>query len=89
MSNTVLERIHRVIGNLVQTCNITHQYVDKDEPWLGILASAAFAILSTTNRLKGYILVQLRFFCDIILLVNIQWIRYKYVIKIKRKLFKI
>ena len=38
----------------MQTFNITQTYVDKDDPWTGILAAAAFEIHSTTNRLKGY-----------------------------------
>ena len=32
MSNAILERIHQVLGNLVQTCNITQTYVDEDDP---------------------------------------------------------
>ena len=43
-SNAVLERIHQVQGNMVQTCNITQTYVDKYDPWLGILFDVAFAI---------------------------------------------
>ena len=54
MSNAILEQIHQVLGNLVRTCNIIHTYVDKNDLWLVILASAEFAILSTKNRLKGY-----------------------------------
>ena len=65
MSNTILEWIQQVIGNLVRTCNITQTYVDEDDPWLWILA--AFAIFSTTNRLKGYSLGQQVFGRDIIL----------------------
>ena len=67
MSNVILERIHQVLGNLVRTCNITQTYVDEYEPWSGILAAASFAILSTTNSLKGYSPVQLVFFRDVIL----------------------
>ena len=46
----ILKQIHQVIGNLVLTCNITQTYDDKDDPWSGILAAAAFVILSTNNR---------------------------------------
>ena len=53
-SNEILERINQVLGDLVRTFNIKQTYVDKDDPWLGILATAAFAICSTKNRLKGY-----------------------------------
>ena len=50
ISDSILKQIHQVIGNLVLTCNITQNYDDKDDPWSVILATAAFVILSTTNR---------------------------------------
>ena len=68
MSNEILERIHQVLGNLVQTFYISNQnYIEKDDPWTGILAAAAFAIFSTTNRDKGYSLGKLIFELDMIL----------------------
>ena len=67
MSNAILERIHHVIGNLVRTCNITHHYIEKDDPWLRILYSAAFLISSTTNNLRVYSPGQLVFGRDMIL----------------------
>ena len=67
MSNVILEQIHQVLGNLVRTRNITQNYVDENDPSLGILATAAFAIITTTNRLKCYSLVQLIFGCNMIL----------------------
>ena len=67
MYNAILERIHQVLGKLVQTCNMTQTYIEKDDPWLGILSAAYFAVFSTTNRLKCYSLCQLVFFSDMIL----------------------
>ena len=68
MYNAVLERIHQVLGNLVQTFNISTQtYVDKNDPWMGILAAAAFVVLSKTNRKNVYSLGQLIFVHDTIL----------------------
>ena len=62
MSNTVLESIHQVLGNLVRNFNIsTQNYVDEDYLWKGILAAADFAILSATNRQNFYSPVQLLF----------------------------
>ena len=58
-SNAILERICRVIGNLVRTYNIKETYVDKDDPWSGILSAALLVICSTENRLKVYSPVQL------------------------------
>ena len=70
MSNAALERIHQVLGNLVRTCNIPQTYVDKDDPWSCILATAVFFIISTTNKLKGYSPFPLVFGCDMIILVK-------------------
>ena len=67
MSNTVLERIHQVLGNLVRTFNISLTYVEKKDPWTDILAVAAFVIFSKTNGQKGYSTSQLIFLCDMIL----------------------
>ena len=66
-SNMILEQINQVLGNLVRTCNSTHTYVDKDDPWSGILAAAVFAICSTSNMLNGYSTGKLGFVHDIIL----------------------
>ena len=65
--NEILERIHKVLGNLVQPYHTKGAYIDKDDPWLDILAVTEFEILSTTNRLKGYSLVELIFGCNMIL----------------------
>ena len=67
MSNAILERIHQVLGNIFCTFNIQQTYVDKDDPCTDILDAAAFAILSTTSRKKGYSPVLLIFVRDMIL----------------------
>ena len=67
MSNAILERIHQVLGNLVQTSNVQQTYVNKNDPWTGILAAAAFAIHSTISSQNGYSPVQLVFGRDITL----------------------
>ena len=46
---------------------IIQTYVEEDDPWSFILAAAAFVILQTTYRLKGYSLGQLLFGRDMIL----------------------
>ena len=70
MSNAILELIHQVLGNLVRNFNIQQTYVDENDPWTGILATAAFAIRSTTNRQKGYSPGQFIFVRDIILRIK-------------------
>ena len=68
MYNEVLERIHQVLGKLVQTFNISKKnYVEKKDPWLGILYAEAFAICSTNKKQKVYILGQLVFGSDMII----------------------
>ena len=44
-SNAILDRVNQNLGNLVRTCNIKQTYIEEDDPWTGILATAAFAIL--------------------------------------------
>ena len=57
------------------TFNIKETNVGEDDPWLGILAAAAFVILSTKNGLKGYSPGQLVFGRDKILPIkhNMDW----------------
>ena len=65
-SNEILERIHHVLVNLVRTFNRIETYFDEYDSKTDILYAAEFAMLSTTNRLKGYSPGQLLFGCDII-----------------------
>ena len=67
MSNTVLEQIQQVLGNLVRNFDISQTYVDKNYPWTVILSAAAFPIRSTNSRLKGCSPLQLVFGHDMIL----------------------
>ena len=67
MSNVVLECIYRVLRNLVRKFNISQTYVDRNDPWTGILAAVTFSILSTNNRLKDYSTGWLIFGCDVII----------------------
>ena len=70
MSNIVLEQINQVLVNLVWTCNITQHYVDKDFPWTGILAAAAFEIHLTIDSLNRYSTETLIFGQDMIILIK-------------------
>ena len=67
MYNAILEQIHRVLVNLVWTCNIKQIYVNKYDPWLGIFSAAAFEVPSTTNKQKGSSPGPLLFGCGTIL----------------------
>ena len=49
MSNIILERINQVLGNLLQSINISQNYIQKYDLWSGIFDAASFAIRSTNN----------------------------------------
>ena len=46
-ANTIIERTHQVLGNLIHTYNLQETYVDDADLYMGILAAAAFAVRST------------------------------------------
>ena len=63
----LMQRILYLIS-VAPYCNITQAYVDKDDPWLGILYTTAFSNISKINRLKCYSPGQLLFCLSIILI---------------------
>ena len=47
-ANSILERIHQVIGNMIKTFQIYNRDdMDEEDPWSGILAAVMFALRST------------------------------------------
>ena len=46
-ANAIVERIHQVIGNIIQTFELENNYLDEENPWKGILSTTAFAVRST------------------------------------------
>ena len=70
MSNVILEWIYQVIGNLLRTFNVKQTYVDRNDPWMGILAAVAFVIFRTISRQKVYSPGQLIFDHDINFLIK-------------------
>ena len=61
-SNFILERIHSILRNILQKFNIQESYLDKDNPWMGILAAVEFTINSTKQGFKGNTIGQLIFY---------------------------
>ena len=51
-SNEIIEIIHKVLKNLLQTYNLHETYADDAEPWMGILSKAAFALQSMYHSTK-------------------------------------
>ena len=66
-ANSILERIHQVIANLVRTFDLQNNYLDKEDPWAGILAATAFAVRSTYHTTLQATPGQLVFGRDMIL----------------------
>ena len=69
-AKSTIERIHQVLGNLVHSYNLQETYVEYSDPWMVLLAAAAFAVRSTYHRTKGKVLVQLIFGKDMIQPIN-------------------
>ena len=46
-ANSILERVHQVLGNMIRSCQVGTVELDEDNPWTGILSAVAWAIRST------------------------------------------
>ena len=70
-SNSVLERIHQTLGNIIRTFEI-HDNSDmtSDDSWLGILAATMFALRSTYHTTLQATPVQLVFGRDFVLYIQ-------------------
>ena len=69
-ADVIVEIINQLLGNLVRTYNLQETYVDDADPWMGILAAAAFAVHSNYHRIKFKSPGQLVFGRDMILPIN-------------------
>lgn len=50
-ANTIVERVHQTVGNILRTFCLQKVEVDKDDPWSGILSATIFAIRSTVHNI--------------------------------------
>ena len=49
-SNSVLERVHLVVGNMIKTFQIyNREDLDEEDPWSGILSAVMFAVRNSYN----------------------------------------
>ena len=48
-ANSILERVHQTIGNIIRTFKVQDMVLDDDNPWDGILASTMFALRATVH----------------------------------------
>jgi len=69
-ANAIVERVHQVIGNMIRTFELQHNYLDEDDPWKGVLSAVAFAIRATYHTTLRKTPGQLVFGRDMIL--NVQ-----------------
>jgi hypothetical protein len=66
-ANSILERIHQTIGNMVRTFQVGQADLDEDDPWSGILAAVMFATRATYHTTTQATPAQLVFGRDAIL----------------------
>ena len=66
-ANSILERVHQTIGNIIRTFKVQDMVLDDENPWDGILASTMFALREMVHTTTQYIPAQLVFGQDSIL----------------------
>ena len=66
-ANSVVERIHQVLANMVRTFELENKYLDKEDPWKAILSATAFAVRSTISTTTQSTPAQLVFGRDMML----------------------
>ena len=69
-TNTTIEIIYQVLGNIVRSYNLQETYVDNYDPCMDILAGEAFAVQSTYLWTKQKSQGQLVFGQDMILIID-------------------
>ena len=53
-ANSILEKVHQTIGNILLTFKLQDMVLDDDNPWDGILVSIIFALRTTVNTTTQY-----------------------------------
>ena len=66
-ANSILERGHQTIGNIIRTFKVQDMVLDDENPWDGILASTMFALHATVHTTTQHTLAQLVFTRDSIM----------------------
>jgi hypothetical protein len=82
-ANAIAERAHQVIGNITRIFELESNYLDKDDPWKGILSATALAVRSTFHTSLQSTPGQLVFGRDMIF--NIQHIANREYIKYRKQ----
>jgi hypothetical protein len=66
-ANSIIERIHQTIGNMIRTHQVGSAEIDENDPWSGILAATMFATRATYHTTTQATPAQLVFGRDAIL----------------------
>ena len=65
-ANAILERVHKIIGNILRTFKVQNMVLDDKNPWDGILAFTMLALRATVHNTTPYTPAQLIFGLDAI-----------------------
>ena len=71
-ANSIIERIHQTIGNMILTHQVGSDNISKDDPWSGILAATMFATRATYHTITQATPAQLVFGRDAILNIKFE-----------------
>ena len=71
-ANSILERVHQTLGNIIRTFTVQDSYLDEEDPWQGILAATMFALRATVHTTTQATPAQLVFGRDAILNVTFE-----------------
>ena len=71
-ANSILERIHQTIGNIIRTFQAHEEDLDEERPWDGILAATMFATRATYHTTLQATPMQLVFRRDAILNIKFE-----------------
>ena len=78
-ANSIVERVHQTIGNMIRTFSVQDMELDEEDPWSGILAAVGFAIRATVHTTLQATPLQLVFGRDAVLsiphIANWQYIK--------------
>ena len=66
-ANSILERVHQTIGNILHTFQVNNHKLEQDGPWSRILSAVIFAMQSTVHTTTQATPMQLVFGRDAIL----------------------
>ena len=50
-ANSILERVHQTIGNIIRTFKVQDMVLNNENPWDGILASTMFALRAMVHTI--------------------------------------